>query len=177
MAENIICVDIFDNEIGQATKEEAHRVGQLHRAFSVFLIRDGEMLIQRRAQHKYHSGGLWANACCSHPRVGEQLKEAVPRRLFEELGVSDIKTNELFSFVYYHRFSHELFEYEYDHVFIGECSGTPQLNPDEADACRWVTFSALSTELREHPEMFAVWFLIAAPRVLSYLMEKKTDNC
>ena len=82
MAEDkLILVDIFDRPVGSAGKAEAHRRGLLHRAFSVFLVSGNTMLIQQRALHKYHSGGLWSNACCSHPRVGEALSDAVQRRL------------------------------------------------------------------------------------------------
>ena len=77
MEDELILVDIFDQPVGSAGKAETHRKGLLHRAFSVFLLHGDQMLIQQRALHKYHSGGLWSNACCSHPRVGESLPSAV----------------------------------------------------------------------------------------------------
>ena len=87
--DNLILVDVFDNPIGTADKRRAHTVPLLHRAFSVFLINDrGELLLQKRASGKYHSGGLWANACCSHPRVGEESIPSAEARLMEELGVT-----------------------------------------------------------------------------------------
>ena len=172
MQEKLICVDIFDREIGSAEKLEAHQKCLLHRAFSVFLVQDGKMLIQRRAAHKYHSGGKWANACCSHPRVGEDLPTATRRRLQEELNLEGIELEELYGFVYCHRFEDGLWEYEYDHVFVGECDQTPDLNPEEADACRWVGYDELAKELLEHPERFAVWFRICAPKVLAHLKEQ-----
>ena len=173
MQEKLICVDIFDREIGSAEKLEAHQKCLLHRAFSVFLVQDGKMLIQRRAAHKYHSGGKWANACCSHPRVGEDLPTATRRRLQEELNLEGIGLEELYGFVYCHRFEDGLWEYEYDHVFVGQCDQTPDLNPEEADACRWVDYDELAQELLEHPDRFAVWFRICAPRVLAWLKEQK----
>ena len=88
MSDSLILTDLFDNEIGTLSKSEAHRLGRLHRAFSVFITDGDKMLIQKRHRDKYHSGGLWANACCSHPRFGETLDQAVPRRLLEELGVT-----------------------------------------------------------------------------------------
>jgi len=172
MQEKLICVDIFDREIGSAEKLEAHQKCLLHRAFSVFLVREGKMLIQRRAAHKYHSGGKWANACCSHPRVGEDLPTATRRRLREELNLEGIELEELYGFVYCHRFEDGLWEYEYDHVFVGECDQTPELNPEEADACRWVGYDELAQELLEHPDRFAVWFRICAPKVLAWLKEQ-----
>ncbi|MBP1559087.1 MAG: isopentenyl-diphosphate Delta-isomerase [Oscillospiraceae bacterium] len=173
MQEKLICVDIFDREIGSAEKLEAHQKCLLHRAFSVFLVQDGKMLIQRRAAHKYHSGGKWANACCSHPRVGEDLPTATRRRLQEELNLEGIGLEELYGFVYCHRFEDGLWEYEYDHVFVGQCDQTPDLNPEEADACRWVDYDELAQELLEHPDRFAVWFRICAPRVLAWLKEQQ----
>lgn len=176
MQEKLICVDIFDREIGSAEKLEAHQKCLLHRAFSVFLVQDGKMLIQRRAAHKYHSGGKWANACCSHPRVGEDLPTATRRRLQEELNLEGIGLEELYGFVYCHRFEDGLWEYEYDHVFVGQCDQTPDLNPEEADACRWVDYDELAQELLEHPDRFAVWFRICAPRVLAYLKEREKQQ-
>ena len=98
--DELILVDLSDHEIGTMDKAEAHRIGRLHRAFSVFIVHGGKMLLQRRNSKKYHSGGLWANACCSHPRKGESLEAAAARRLSEELGISCAVT-ELFSFVYF----------------------------------------------------------------------------
>ena len=173
MRDEIILVDIFDNETGHADKQSAHEKGLLHRAFSVFAVHGGRMLIQKRSRDKYHSGGLWTNACCSHPREGETLFEAVPRRMREELGfVSEVR--ELFSFVYRHEFADGLVEYEYDHVFVTDYDGAFSLNPDEAEDARWISFEALAEELRVSPERFTVWFQIAAPEVLRRLKKENT---
>lgn len=166
--ENIILVDTADRPIGICEKLEAHARPILHRAFSIFLHSDGQMLLQKRNRNKYHSGGLWTNACCSHPRVGESLETAASRRLQEELGIQ-APLAELFSFLYFAQFSDHLFEYEYDHVLLGEYSGTPDFNPDESEEMRWVRFPQLRRELVETPESFSVWFLSAAPRVLDHL--------
>jgi isopentenyl-diphosphate delta-isomerase len=86
--EDIVLVDIFDNKIGMSTKQEAHRTGKLHRAFSIFLYHDDRMLIQKRALCKYHSGGLWSNACCSHPTMDKiALSHFVQQRMYEELKI------------------------------------------------------------------------------------------
>lgn len=166
--ELLTLVNTRDEVIGSCEKAQAHAAPTLHRAFSVFLYSDKGMLLQRRSRGKYHSGGLWTNACCSHPRYGETLSEAVPRRMEEELGWSEA-VQEIFSFVYCAQFAPDLWEYEYDHVFLGPCDRDPVLNPEEAEEFRWVEFEALRRELVEHPEQFTAWFLIAAPRVLDFL--------
>ncbi len=169
MQDKLILVDIFDRPVGSASKAECHRLGLLHRAFSVFLYHDGKMAIQQRALEKYHSGGLWSNSCCSHPRAGEALEAAVERRLQEELNLS-CPCRELFSFVYRHQFHEFLYEYEFDHVFVGDYAGEIRLNPEEAMDCKWVPFPALAADLAARPERYSPWFLIAAPKVLAYLM-------
>lgn len=170
MSDNIILVDIFDNQTGVCSKEKAHAQGALHRAFSVFLYGEQGLLIQRRALNKYHSGGLWANTCCSHPREGENTESAVKRRLFEETGIT-CETEEYFSFVYHHSFANNLYEYEYDHVFLGLYNGNIKFNPNEICEMRWVEPAVIHNELLSSPTKFAPWFLISAPRVLRELMD------
>ena len=165
----LVKVDIFDHEIGIITKAEAHSSPILHRAFSVFLQNDkGEILIQKRADHKYHSAGLWANACCSHPRQGEEVIQSDEKRLVEELGMTT-KLKELFHFVYLHKFSANLFEYELDHVLFGKYSGDIILNLEEASAFEWISKESLAKRLVEYPTEFASWFLICAPKVLELI--------
>ena len=132
------------------------------------------MLIQKRHRDKYHSGGLWANACCSHPRFGETLDQAVPRRLLEELGVT-CPVRELFSFVYFSQYADDLFEYEYDHVFLGSYSGDCDFDRSEIEELRWITFDELEQRMLEHPQEFSSWFMIAAPKVLQILRDKSSD--
>jgi isopentenyl-diphosphate delta-isomerase len=171
--EQLICVDIFDREIGQCTKLAAHQKGILHRAFSVFLIdpKGQRMLLQQRAGNKYHSGGLWANTCCSHPRPGEETQQAAQRRLLEETGI-ECSIQELFSFIYRQTYADGLSEYECDHVFLGFYDGDQQdWRPDAAEiqAMAWFDLEQLAEALRETPEQFAAWFIIAAPQVLQHL--------
>lgn len=173
MESNVILVDIHDCVRGEAPKMVAHKSPLLHRAFSVFLYHDDKLLIQRRALHKYHSGGLWANACCSHPHPGEETLQSANRRLYEELFIKDVKLEEVFSFIYYYQFAETLFEYEYDHVFLGEYTGNPFLNKEEIEESKWISFQELSQKLCDTPQAFAPWFLIAAPRVLQKLKECK----
>ncbi|MBQ8662616.1 MAG: isopentenyl-diphosphate Delta-isomerase [Eubacterium sp.] len=168
MEDQLILVDIYDNQIGTMGKAEAHRLGRLHRAFSIFIIKEEKMLIQKRRQDKYHSGGLWANACCSHPRDGETLEHAVHRRLSEEVGF-DCELEELFHFTYRSKYAEDLYEYEYDHVFLGEYDGEVELNPEEVEDIAWITYDELARELVEQPDKFSSWFQIAAPGVLERL--------
>lgn len=164
--ENLIAlVDLDDRITGYETKAEVHRRGLLHRAFSVFIVRDGKMLIQMRNPDKYHSGGLWSNTCCSHQREGEELSESVHRRMIEEMGF-DCELKELFSFVYRTQFRPDLIEYEYDHVYVGTYDGDVQVNPEEASEIRWVAFDDLKEEMVRTPERFSSWFIISAPKVM-----------
>jgi isopentenyl-diphosphate delta-isomerase len=166
--DELICVDVLDRAIGKASKEVCHESGLLHRAFSVFLHRDGKLLLQQRARNKYHSGGLWANACCSHPRYGESIDLAVSRRLYEELGAV-CKCNKISEFAYFHQFHSTLFEYEYDHVFLGEYKGEVNPNPEEIMDVKWMDMEELSKSLVSNPELYTVWFLTAAPMVIRSL--------
>ena len=158
--EEIILVDEFDEEIGTANKLEAHAgSGLLHRAFSIVLFGpDGRMLLQQRATAKYHFGGLWTNACCGHPRPGEELLEAARRRLREELGF-DTELQPVFSF----RYSaidggSGLSEQELDHVLVGRTSGDFRPNPNEIDDIRWVDCRTLTRDIGTHPERYTPWF-------------------
>ena len=161
----------MDRVVGHATKEQAHVEGLLHRAFSVVLVRrvDGkpQILLSRRALSKYHSGGLWANSCCSHPREGEELLAAAMRRLPEELGVESSDLREIGSFAYRAAFENGLVEHEYDHVLLGTCAGELQPNPDEVCEVRWVYADELARELAQAPESFSAW----APMVLSMALQ------
>ena len=168
LEDSIILVDLFDRELGVCKKECAHKECKLHRAFSVFLYGERGFLLQRRAEGKYHSGGLWANTCCSHPFAGESILNAAQRRLLEETGIS-CEIFESFSFVYYQAFMDGLFEYEFDHVLMGYYDGEVNFDPEEVAEMRWITAEELQQELLDNPQNFASWFLIAAPRVIRIL--------
>lgn len=169
----LILVDGFDRQIGAATKEQAHFESLLHRAFSVVLTRqqDGQtqLLLAQRAEGKYHSAGLWANSCCSHPRVGEQTIDAAYRRVGEELGCVAEGLREIGSFAYRAVFADGLAEYEYDHVLVGTCVGEPRPDPSEVGAVRWITPEELSDELVRHPERFCAWAFTVLPMALAHL--------
>lgn len=168
---NLTKVDIFDNALGEITKEDAHKNAILHRAFSVFLYNDKkEILIQKRADNKYHSGGLWANACCSHPSIKENVIKSAENRLIEELGITT-KLKELFTFTYLNKFNDNLFEYELDHVLLGKYNGEVKLNLEEASEYKWISIDELNRELTQNPQEYASWFIVSAPQVASYLKQ------
>jgi isopentenyl-diphosphate delta-isomerase len=166
----LVLVDGLDREVGTATKLDAHEKGLLHRAFSVVLARDEaaglKLLLARRATGKYHSGGLWGNSCCSHPRAGEELVEAAHRRVREELGCDAGDLREVAAFAYRAEFANGLVEYEYDHVLLGYCVGEPSPDPTEVSELRWTSIEELAAELAGEPDSFAAW----APMVLSMAM-------
>lgn len=162
--ESVLLVDADDVETGVAPKLAAHQAGQRHRAISV-LIADsqGRMLLQRRAMGKYHSGGLWTNACCSHPRVGETAAAAASRRLMEEMGVA-CPLRPLFVTEYRADVGGGLTEHEVVHVFGGRFDGAPKPDPEEASDFRWAEPEALAAEIDAEPERFSVWFRLYLER-------------
>lgn len=174
MAEEIALVDLDDHITGYASKSLVHQEGLLHRAFSIFIIDGSKMLLQKRNPNKYHSGGLWTNACCSHQRKGEELEEATHRRLKEELGFS-CPLKELFTFVYRTHFIGGVTEFELDHVFIGSYDSEIRANPDEINDLRWIDAAELKRELAQKPEKYTSWFIISAPQVLKYLENINED--
>ncbi len=156
--EYVVLVDAQDRQIGLAEKMEAHVEGWLHRAFSVFILnRKGEMLIQKRHAAKYHSGGLWSNACCSHPRLGESVLDAAARRLEEEMGFR-CALEQASSLVYKVQFEGGLYEHEYDHIITGIFDGDPVPDGQEVTDWRWISRGDLIKEVNEHPEHYTFWF-------------------
>jgi len=167
--EYVILVDKNDKPIGEMEKMEAHEKGLLHRAFSVFLFnKKGEMLLQQRAFAKYHSGGLWTNACCSHPRKGEVTIEAAHRRLEEEMGF-DCEVKKAFDFIYKSKLDNDLTEHELDHVFLGEYEGLIDPNPEEVESYKYISISDLKEDVKSNPNSYTEWFKICLEEVLSYL--------
>ena len=161
MSGRVILVDAEDNAIGTADKLEAHRAGRLHRAFSVFIFNDrGEMLLQQRAGGKYHSGGLWSNACCSHPGPGETTGSAARWRLQEEMGFT-CPIEHVSEMVYRTAVGGGLIEYEYDHLFVGRWNGRPDPDPAEVADWRWVSMEELEAEIARDPRRFTYWFRVA----------------
>tara|TARA_B110000444_G_scaffold75513_1_gene71144 strand:- start:2348 stop:2875 length:528 start_codon:yes stop_codon:yes gene_type:complete len=164
--EFVVLVDSFDVELGVMEKLEAHKEGgTLHRAFSVFVFNTaGELLLQKRALSKYHSGGLLTNTCCSHPKPGELVKEAALRRLNEEMGMM-CELKEKFYFEYKAELENELTEWELDHVLVGITDILPEINTDEVDSYLYMSIGDIKAEILKQPEMFTEWFKICFERV------------
>ena len=156
----VLLLDESGAVCGRCEKQKAHIDGLYHLAYSV-IIKDtkGNMLLQRRAVEKYHSGGKWSNACCSHPDSDEpeKIKEHAKNRMLEELGFTcEIEPLTEFS---YRAVVGELVENERDMVFCGEYEG--EVNPDAQEVCdyRWVSPKELSDWTSSSPEDFSPWFL------------------
>jgi len=158
MDDALILVDAEDRVVGTASKLDAHRSGALHRAFSVFVFdAQDTLLLQQRARGKYHSGGLWTNTCCGHPRPTEDTPEAAGRRLREEMGLA-CALHAAGSFRYHAQLDHGLVEHELDHVFVGRSDRDPVPDPNEVAGWRRVSIAELRDELRRFPERFTAWF-------------------
>ncbi|NOQ74820.1 MAG: isopentenyl-diphosphate Delta-isomerase [Crocinitomix sp.] len=171
--EQVILVDIEDNPIGLMEKMEAHQKGLLHRAFSVFVFNDkNELLLQQRALHKYHSGGLWTNTCCSHPRDGEELVKAGTRRLQEEMGF-ECEITPVLSFIYKAELDNELTEHEFDHVLIGKYNVAPQPNPDEVSDWKFVNLEALALDLAQNPDHYTIWFQKIFEKTINHFLNER----
>ncbi|MEJ2594202.1 MAG: isopentenyl-diphosphate Delta-isomerase [bacterium] len=167
--EYVILVNKNDQPLGAMEKMEAHEKGVLHRAFSVFIFNsEGKLLLQKRAEEKYHSPGLWTNTACSHPRTREKTEVAAHRRLKEEMGF-DSDMEEIFSFIYKANVGGGLTEHEFDHVFMGTSDKTPEPNPDEVSDWKYVDMDWLYKDVEEHPENYTVWFIIALAEVKKHL--------
>jgi isopentenyl-diphosphate delta-isomerase len=172
MHDRVVLVNEQDVPSGSADKLEAHLRGWLHRAFSIFVFDTrGRLLLQQRHLQKYHSGGLWSNTCCSHPRPDEPLDEAVQRRLQEEMGFQ-CDLHRAFGFVYRADVGNGLVEHEYDHVFLGVADAAVAANPDEVADWRWVDPPVLRTDVAHHPERYTFWFRHILDRTLDYAARK-----
>lgn len=154
----VVLVDENDQFIGTMEKLRAHQEGHLHRAFSVVIFNaKNEMLIHKRASGKYHCGGLWTNACCSHPRENETPLEGANRRLQEEMGFSSLLRFKD-SFIYKTKLKNGLTEHEFDHLFVGSFDGKPNPNKDEVEDYRFISLENLRLEVENDPNKFTFWF-------------------
>jgi isopentenyl-diphosphate delta-isomerase len=156
--EQVILVDIDDKAIGTMEKMEAHRKGLLHRAFSVIIFNSkGDILLQKRARSKYHSGGLWTNACCSHPLPEESMEAATSRKLKQEMGI-ELKTEYAYKFIYRAQLDNKLIEHEYDHVFTGIFDGAPVINKHEVEDWKFISPEQLRKDVEVNPQNYTYWF-------------------
>jgi isopentenyl-diphosphate Delta-isomerase len=173
MSEQVVLVDKKDNIIDVEEKLKAHQMGVLHRAFSIFILRRNpelELLIQKRALTKYHSGGLWTNSCCGHPRPSETLIEAATRRLKEEIGLSlSLPLKEIGVFTYKADVGNNLTEHEIDHIFIGYWEGEPIIpNPEEVETLQWRNLDQTLAEMNQYPSLFTVWVKEGLEMVINF---------
>ena len=160
MEENVILVDKNDTQIGLMSKLDAHKKGILHRAFSVFVLNNNnELMLQKRAYNKYHSGGLWTNTCCSHQREGENSIEAGKRRLLEEMGF-ETELKIITSFIYKVEFENGLTEHELDYLLIGKYLKSPVINKQEVADWKWMKIELIADDIKLNPNNYTSWFKI-----------------
>jgi len=165
-SEELILVNEKDEVLGFLSKAACHDGhGVLHRAFSIFVFDDeGRLLLQQRSPEKRLWGGFWSNSCCSHPRRGEELSEALHRRLDEELGL-DTDLEYLFTFSYHAHFGEAGSEREICSVWAGRTQKSPHPNPSEISSWKWISAGELDRAIQDTPEAFTPWFLEEWPRV------------
>lgn len=173
MNDLLILVDEKDNEVGLMEKLTVHKTGSLHRAFSVFIFNSkGELLLQQRADDKYHSGGLWTNTCCSHPIRGEEISVTIKKRLKEEMGI-ECKTDFQFSFIYKAEFGNGLTEHEFDHVYFGKTDELPVPNVLEAKDWKYISLDNLKNSIQQNSQDYSAWLKICLPAVIQKLGQQK----
>lgn len=167
----VITVDENDVPTGAMEKLQVHKDGVLHRAFSIFLLNDNnELLLQQRAEAKYHSGGLWTNTCCSHPMQGEDTGSAAVRRLYEEMGIN-APLEHIFSFIYKADVGDGLIEHEFDHVFIGKYNGDLIPDPSEVKAYQYLSLEKVAEWIEQEPGRFTEWMKIIFSRFREYTLQ------
>lgn len=164
-AELIVLVDGRDRRVGVAPKMAAHIHGWRHRALSVFVFNDRrELLLQKRSPAKYHSGNLWSNTCCGHPRPGERIAQAAKRRLREEMGF-ECQLQRIGAIQYSLDVGNGLVEREYLHLFVGQWNGRPEPAADEVSQWRWCAPSAIDALIVTQSSRFTAWFPVVWPHV------------
>lgn len=169
MSEYLILVDESDKQWGKLEKLLVHQLGLLHRAFSVFIFNmNGELLLQQRADEKYHSGGLWTNTCCSHPQYGEDIPDAIKRRLSEEMGMK-CRTTFAFSFIYKASFENGLTEHEFDHVYMGISDDLPVPSRSEVKNWKFMTIENIEQDISARPEIYTAWIKKCLPELKTFM--------
>ena len=155
--EALILVDETNRAVGRAGKHTVHRAGLLHRAFSIFIVdAQGKLLLQQRNPRKYHSGGLWANSCCGHPRPGERTLAAARRRLREELGV-DVPLSFGFFARYQAVLDKGMRENEFVYVYFGRLAAPPRPARVEVSAIELASVGEIGRRIARRPQAFTVW--------------------
>lgn len=159
----VILVDQNDTQIGVSEKRSAHmNGGVLHSSFSILLFdKRGDLLMQQRSGAKYHTPLRWANTCCSHPKPGESVDQAVQRRLVEELG-ERFDCEETFSFIYRADVGNNMVEHEFNHVYFGIIDRNKKINfnRDEINAIKWASLEEITADVKTAPSLYTPWFQI-----------------
>lgn len=151
-----------DGALTRVDKLEVHQRGLRHKAISVFVMDGDRVLIQRRALCKYHTPGLWANTCCTHPHWDELPKPCAMRRLEEELGITGLRLKHRDRVEYRADVGGGLFEHEVVDIYVADADASlpMNLNPEEVMQTRWVHMDTLREEIRKWPDRFTPWFKI-----------------
>ena len=152
----------IDGDLVAVEKLEAHERGLRHKAVSVFVLSGDAVLVQRRALGKYHTPGLWANTCCTHPRWGEEPLACAHRRLDEELGLRGLPLKHRGQVEYRADVGGGLIEHEVVEVFVAKLAERimPVPDPDEVMAVEWVTRAALDDRIQQRPDDYTPWLRI-----------------
>lgn len=170
--EKVILVDEFDNAVGAEENLRSHLKGLLHRSLSVFIFNSrGDMLLQKRAAAAHPFGGLWSNACCSHPRPGEATRAAAHRRLAGEMGFM-CPLREVFSLRRRMRLAGGMIEHEFDHVLVGEYDGEPRPRPAAVEVWKWMPAADLMRAVADSPAEFTPWLRLCAGRVFEARLQQ-----
>lgn len=172
-AEALILVDSADEVLGYLDKSAAHDGdGVLHRAFSLFIFNeDGRLLLQQRAPGKRLWPGFWSNSCCSHPRRGETMNEAVHRRLEQELGMT-ARLEFAYKFEYRAPFGALGTEHELCWVYTGQTRAEPVINTTEITDWRWIEPAELTGEITSNPDRYTPWMKMEWERLTSEFAER-----
>lgn len=166
---NVLLVNEQDKPMGEMEKLAAHEQGHLHRAFSVFIFNEkDELLLQQRADEKYHGAGLWTNTCCSHPQMNEIVLESAKKRLQFEMGI-DCDLEWVYSFIYKEKVENNLIEHEFDHVFKGYSNEKPVPNLNEVKDYKWMSIPDIFSDITQNPTHYTVWFKKALPELVKRL--------
>ncbi len=151
-----------DGALRPVGKLEVHQRGLKHLAVSVFVVSENRILIQRRALGKYHTPGLWANTCCTHPNWQETTFDCANRRLDEELGISGLTPQFRHKVEYRADVGGGLTEHEVVDVFVAQAMPDLKVspNPDEVAEVRWVSLDDILPEAKQYPERYTPWMHI-----------------
>lgn len=172
MSNIIISVDEQGRMWGSVDKMQAHKTGKLHRVAYIFIFNTaGQLLMQRRAADKYHSGPKWSNTCCIHPKIGQETNKAAYGRLQEEMGfICDL--DEIFTFGYCETLENGLIENEFAHVFFGVSNVPPVPNPLEVIDFKYITLEKLELDLQTNPDDYTIWLKICFAQLLVEVKKK-----